>query len=271
MPYAPIEEGTLYYEEYGSGPPLLLVSGLGGTSAYWRPQLEAYSKRYRVILHDHRGCGRSTRSEISYSVDQMSRDVLALMDHLRLERVHLLGHSTGGAIGQTIAVTAPERLRSLVLYASWGRTDEFFRRAMESRKALLERSGPEAFIRATPLFLFPPWWIHRFPERVAALDQVSREGFSGVAITASRCQAIIDFDRLAELGRIQAPTLVLCAQDDFLTPLYLSEELARHIPGARLVALARGAHAASQVEPEPFDQAVLGFLEEAEARYQETS
>jgi aminoacrylate hydrolase len=77
---------------------------------------------------------------------------------------------------------------------------------------------------------------------------------------ASRCQAVIDFDRLAELGRIHAPTLVICAKDDFLTPSYLSEEMARSIPGAKLVLLEQGAHAASQTAPEPFDRAVLEFL-----------
>ncbi len=265
MPFAPIEQGELYYEEHGSGPPLLLVSGLGGTASYWRPQLETYSKRYRVIVHDHRGCGRSTHSELTYSVDQMSRDVLALMDHLRLDSAHLVGHSTGAAIGQTLAVTAPERVRGLVLFAGWTRADAFIRRVMETRKTLLEAAGPEAFIKATPFFIFPHEWINRFPEKLAAFDKASHEAFSSVSIVASRCQAVIDFDRTAELGRIRAPTLVICAKDDFLTPRYCSEELARCIPGARLALLEHGAHAVSQVDPEPFDRAVLGFLGTVEA------
>ena len=260
MPFAPVEEGQLYYEEHGSGPPLLLVSGLGGTASYWRPQLKSFSERYRVIVHDHRGCGKSTHSELSYSVDQMSRDVLALMDHLGLDSAHLVGHSTGAAVAQTLAVTVPERLRRLVLFAGFARSDAFVRRVMEARKTLLETAGPQAFINATPIFIFPNWWINRFPDKLAAFDKASHEAFSSVSIVASRCQAVIDFDRLAELGKIRAPTLVICAKDDFLTPSYLSEELARAIPGAKLVLLEQGAHAVSQTDPEPFDRAVLEFL-----------
>ncbi|HLL04162.1 MAG TPA: alpha/beta fold hydrolase [Myxococcaceae bacterium] len=260
MPFAPVEQGQLYYEEHGSGPPLLLVSGLGGTASYWRPQLEAYSKRFRVIVHDHRGCGKSTHSERTYSVDQMSRDVLALMDHLGLSSAHLVGHSTGAAVGLTLAVTVPERLRGLVLFAGFARCDAFVRRVMETRKTLLETAGPAAFIKATPVFIFPHWWINRFPDKLAAFDKASHEAFSSVSIVASRCQAVIDFDRLAELGKIRAPTLVICAKDDFLTPSYLSQELAHGITGAKLVLLEQGAHAVSQTDPEPFDQAVLEFL-----------
>jgi aminoacrylate hydrolase len=260
MPLAPIEDGEISYEIHGNGPPLLLVPGLGGMGAYWRPQIERYSQHYRVITYDHRGCGRSTRSETAYSVDQMSQDLLQLMDHLKLDSAHLVGHSTGGAIGQTIAIDQPDRLHSLVLYASWTRTDPFMRRVMETRKRLLESAGVEAYIRATPVFLYPNWWLNREKDKLAALDAATLASFPSAAIAASRCQAVIDFDRVDDLGRIKAPTLVVCAKDDFLTPLYFSEELARRIPHARLAILDGGAHAASQVCPEPFDEAVLGFL-----------
>lgn len=260
MPFAPIRDGQLYYETHGSGPPLLLVAGLGGMGVYWRPQIASYAQRYTVIVHDHRGCGQSTRSEIDYSVDQMSRDLLDLMGHLGIERAHLLGHSTGGAIGQTIAVTNPERLAGLVLYATWTRTDAFMGRIMKARKTLLETAGADAYIDLTPCLLFPDWWLNQNPEKLAALDRATRESFPPVTIAASRCQAVIDFDRTRDLGKIRAPTLVICARDDFLTPFYYSEELTRRINGAKLVGIERGGHCASQVDPAAFDRPVLEFL-----------
>ena len=260
MPYAPIRDGQLYYEEHGAGPPLLLVAGLGGVGAYWRPQLATFSQRFRVIVHDHRGCGQSTRSEIGYSIDQMAADLLALMDHLGLKRAHLLGHSTGGAIGQTIAITQPSRLISLILYATWTRADTFMARVMRARKTLLEAAGADAYIELTPCLLFPDWWLNQNPEKLAALDRVTRESFPSVAIAASRCQAVIDFDRTSELGSIATPTLVIGVRDDFLTPFYYSMELAQRIKGADLVAIEQGGHCASQVDPEAFEKAVLGFL-----------
>ncbi len=260
MPFAPITGGEISYEIHGDGPPLLLVAGLGGMGSYWRPQIERYSKQYRVITYDHRGCGKSTRSETEYTVEQMSSDLLQLMDHLNLDSAHFVGHSTGGAIGQTIAIDHPNRLRSLVLYASWTRTDPFMRRVMETRKCLLETAGVEAYIKATPVFLYPDWWINQETAKLEALDTATLANFPSARIAVSRCQAVIDFDRVDGLGLIKAQTLVVCAKDDFLTPLYFSKELANRIPNAKLAVLEGGGHATSQVFPDPFDDTILGFL-----------
>ena len=97
---------------------------------------------------------------IRYSVDQMTDDLLRVMDHLKIEKAHLVGHSTGGAIGQTLAAKNPERLQSLIIYASWTKSDPFFRRVFEARRALLTASGAAAYVRSTPVFLYPDWWVN---------------------------------------------------------------------------------------------------------------
>jgi pimeloyl-ACP methyl ester carboxylesterase len=137
MPTITSADGEIYYDVHGAGTPVMLVSGLGGTGSYWNPNLPAFAKRHQVIVHDHRGMGKSSRSRIRYSVDQMTADLLAVMDHLRIEKAHLVGHSTGGAIGQTLAATHPDRLLSLVISASWTKADPYFRRMFEARRALL--------------------------------------------------------------------------------------------------------------------------------------
>ncbi len=95
MPKLSVGDAELYYEQTGEGPPLLLVPGLGGIGAFWAKQVAAFSRDYRVITHDHRGTGQSSRSRITYSVDQMAQDVLRLMDGLKIESAHVVGHSTG--------------------------------------------------------------------------------------------------------------------------------------------------------------------------------
>lgn len=260
MPRIEIGQGQLHYETHGSGEPLLLVAGLGGVGAYWRDQVADFSRHYRVILHDHRGTGQSDRSRITYSVEQMTADLLALMDALGIDRAHLVGHSTGGAIGQIMAIEHPERLRSLVIASSWTRADPFFRRCLAVRKELLLRSGAAAYQHATPLFLYPSWWISANAERLLREEQASLATFSPVEVVASRIDAILRFDRTAELKRITTPTLVVCASDDHLTPAYFSEELARAIPGAQLVLLPRGGHACSHTVPGEFNAIVLKFL-----------
>jgi aminoacrylate hydrolase len=260
MPKVSIGDGEIYYESHGSGAPLLLVPGLGGTGNYWQPQIADFSKHFRVIIHDHRGTGQSTRSDTTYSVDQMTRDLIRLMDAIGIDRAHLVGHSTGGAIGQTMGIEHPDRLISLVLYSSWTKSDAFMKRVFDIRKTLLSSAGVGAYIKATPVFLFPDWWINENSDALKAADTKLLDGFPSVEIALSRCDAVINFDRVSQLGQIRTPTYVVCAKDDFLTPSYFSEELAKLIPGATLHWLERGGHASSQTVPKDFNKLVLGLL-----------
>ena len=250
----------VYYEEHGSGEPLFLVSGLGGAAAYWKPNLPALAAKYRVIVHDHRGAGQSAHSRIRYSVEQMTDDLVGLMDHLKIGRAHLVGHSTGGAIGQTLAITRPERLAKLILFATWTKADKFFRQLFAARRALLTEVGKEAYVRAGTLFLYPPRWIKANEKMLEEREALAIAAFPPPEIVASRIDAIVAFDRMAELARIQAPTLVVCARDDVITPAYFSEELAQKIPGAKLVLLPQGGHCASETVLEAFNAALLDFL-----------
>jgi aminoacrylate hydrolase len=267
MPKVSVGDADIYFETHGAGSPVLLVPGLGGVGAYWTPNLEAFSRRHQTVIHDHRGTGQSSRSEIRYSVEQMTSDLIAVMDHLGLAKVHLVGHSTGGAIGQTLAATHPERLASLVIYASWTKADPFFRRVFEARRALLTEAGTNAYIRSTAVFLYPDWWINQnittLEDREAKLAPV----FPSANIVASRIDAIVDFDRTHDLAQIGVPTLVICAKDDILTPPYFSRDLARAIPGAELVLLERGGHCASEVCSDAFNAAVLSFISQNEGDF----
>jgi aminoacrylate hydrolase len=260
MPKVAVADGEIYYETHGSGTPVLLVPGLGGVGSYWAPNIPAFSQKYRVVIHDHRGTGQSSRSRIRYSVDQMTDDLLAVMDDLGIDKAHLVGHSTGGAIGQTLAAKRPDRLISLVIYASWTKADPFFRRVFEARRALLVQAGVAAYVRSTPVFLYPDWWIN---ENIGAIEERERaiiSNFPPPEIAASRIDAIVEFDRTADLGGIKTPTMVVCAKDDILTPLYFSCDLASMIPGAGLVEIERGGHCASETNTREFNEAVLGFI-----------
>ncbi len=105
----------IYYEEYGSGDPLILILGLGQDMATWGFQIPEFSKSYRVIALDNRDSGKSPRSPASYSTADMAGDVIRLMDRLCIDCAHVLGVSMGGMIAQQVAVGAPEKIKSLVL------------------------------------------------------------------------------------------------------------------------------------------------------------
>jgi aminoacrylate hydrolase len=260
MPAVSIGDADLYYEEAGAGPPLLLVPGLGGQGSFWISQVPAFSREYRTVIHDHRGAGRSTHSRIAYSVEQMADDTLRLMDALGIEAAHLVGHSTGGAIGQVIALEHPDRLRSLVLSATWAGPDPFFRRLFESRRQTLVDSGIEAYLRASVLFQATPRWVSENDEFIADIQRVTAAASAPVEVLVSRIDAILRHDRRLRLLEIRVPTLVIVARDDMITPPFYSDELAARIPGAKLVVLETGGHYAPAIHSEPYNGEIMRFL-----------
>jgi aminoacrylate hydrolase len=260
MPIAKLFDIDLHYEVTGRGTPLILAAGLGGVGSFWQPQLSEFASNFLVITYDQRGTGSSTHFHGEYSVSQLADDLVGLMDHLGIERAHFVGHSTGGAIGQIIATRYPERLRRMVQYASWTKADAYFRLCFDMRKELLLNSGTAAYVRSTALFLMPNWWIrdneHLLNEQIAA----TLATFPAADIMVNRIEAILGFDASRQLGLVRAPTLVICAKDDFLTPPYFSEELSRKIPDAVLHFMETGGHACSQTMPTEFNQVIMRFL-----------
>ena len=260
MPQLSLDDGVeLYYEVHGTGTPLLLAAGLGGACTYWHEQIDAFANSCQLVLYDQRGTGRSSHVPVE-SVEQLAKDTVQLLDRLDIERVHYVGHSTGGAIGQVLAIEHPERLISLVIYASTAKSDSFRRRIWDLRLKILETLGPSVYARLTTLLLFPSWWISANDERLAREEEQAAKMLSEPEVVASRIDAILKFDRVADLHRITTPTLVLCAKDDNLTPPYFSQQLADEIPGATLLLMDRGGHACSKTMPDEFNSQVLAFV-----------
>jgi aminoacrylate hydrolase len=255
--------GGLYFEEHGpaDAPALILSAGLGGSGAYWQPNLAALAAGHRVILYDHRGTGRSDRVlPANPTVEDMADDLLALMDGLAIRSAHLVGHAAGGLIGLMLAVRAPERLESLVVVNGWSRLDPHFARCFEARLALLRDSGPRAYLRAQPIFLYPAAWSS---EHRNALDSEIDEQlahFQGSENLEKRVAALQAFyldDRIAE---IRTPLLALAAKDDILVPWTCTPTYANRIAGAKVALMERGGHACNVTDPDAFDTLVLDFL-----------
>jgi len=261
MPKVAVADGEIYYEEAGRGHPLLFVSGLGGVGRYWQPQIAAFSARYRAICYDQRGTGQSDRLQRKFSIDQMAAEAVGLMDALKIERAHIVGLSTGGAIGQTMAIEHPQRVARLAMCSTWTHCDPWFRRMFEARKRMYLEAGTDLHQMFHPLWLYPPDYVN---EHDAELDEERNKSVAGappVEVSAGRIDALLAFDRRATLARIQAPTLIVTSANDYITPSYYSEALARAIPGAKLAKLDGGGHSVSRTRPEEFNRIVREFLE----------
>lgn len=259
MPIVSRDGCDIHWERHGSGPPLLLIAGLGGVATYWEPQLAAFTQRYTVILHDQRGSGRSSHVRVA-SIEQMAADALAVMDAAGVARAHVIGHSTGGAIGMAMALDTPARVHGLVVNSSTTHGDDYRRKVFGVRAGLLASQSRAEYARYTSLLLYPPWWINRHAAAIEAEEARTVAAIGPAPVQISRFEAILNFDRRPELGRITVPTLVICAADDILTPSYFSDEIHALIPGSRYVLLERGGHACSRTVTERFNQTVLDFL-----------
>lgn len=251
---------SIYWESTGQGLPLMMVAGLGGVATYWTPQIQTFGQDYRVIVHDQRGTGRSSQIPVR-SVEQMADDALAVMDAAGVERVLYLGHSTGGAIGVALALKHPDRIAGLVINASTTHGDAYRHKLLGLRKTLLEMGRPDAYASYTTLLLYPHWYINQHHDQLMADEAKAAQSLGNAQAQASRLDAILRFDPRESLGKLNVPTLVLCAKDDILTPLYFSEEYAALIPNAKLVTLETGGHAASRTVTAEYDQVVRQFFE----------
>jgi aminoacrylate hydrolase len=261
MPHFKLRDGAeLYYETHGSGPPLFLVPGLGGDSRWWLPNVPELARHFTVVLHDHRGTARSTLSRIDYSVTQMADDALQLIDGLGYAKVHWCGHSTGGAMGQVLAIEHGARIDRLVLSATWAKTDAFFRRLFEVRALTLRQLGPAAYLKASALSLNMPSWVRDHDTDLLAAEAKANETIPVPEIALSRIAAIVAHDRRDQLQRVTAPTLAICARDDMVTPLYFTEELVRLIPQARAYVLPDGGHFFPNVHAAEFRRVLTAFL-----------
>jgi len=263
MPHFDHDDCSLHYEEYGRGAPVLLVHGLGSSCQDWEYQIPALAARYRVIAVDVRGHGRSDKPHERYSIAGFSADIEALLEHLQLGPVHLVGLSMGGMIGFQLAVDQPQLLKSLTIVNSAPEVkiksfDDF--RQFAKRWLLARVFSMEAIGKALGKNLFPN------PEQAELRQKIARRWAQNDkrAYLAS-FSAIVGWGVQGQLSRISCPTLIVTADRDY-TPVALKETYTRLIPDARLVVIANSRHASPLDQPEQFNQILLSFIDALEKR-----
>lgn len=247
MPFLERPDGArLYHEVHGDGEPLVLLEGLGGDMAGWRRNIPRLAAELRVIAFDHRGNGRSSAPDGPMTVATFVGDAVALLDHLGIERAHLYGQSFGGMVAQEAALTAPARVRSLILAC----THPGVRHAVPVRAAVPKDRPWEA--------LYSERFLREHPEEVAE-DQ--RLGTPQAPRMARRqWEAMQGFDAFDRLPSLRVPTLVLHGTEDRTVHPDNARVLAQRIPGARLVMLEGAGHVYHAEQPEAADAAVVAFV-----------
>lgn len=251
----------IHGRDEADAPVLILSSGLGGSGGYWAAQIPALAAHFRVITYDHRGCGRTGGTVPEQGgITAMADDVLTIADRLGVARFSLMGHALGGLIGLDIALRAPDRLEKLVLINAWSKADPHSGRCFDVRLELLEKSGVPMFVKAQPLFLYPAIWMVENADRLDAEEAHAITHFQGAENIRRRIAALRAFDVDDRLAAIPHASLVIATKDDLLVPYSRSLRLAEGLPNAVLHLTDFGGHAVNVVDPDGFNETMLGFL-----------
>jgi 3-oxoadipate enol-lactonase len=272
MPYAVAADKTrLYYEEAGQGAPILFLHEFAGDYASWEPQIRYFSRGYRCIVYSARGYAPSDipASDDSYSHRHFRDDALAVLDHLGIERAHLVGLSMGAYSAFQVGLHDPDRAISLTLAGvgtgSVPDEAETFRKNSEANAARFEREGSEAmaqvYARAAnriPFAIKDPRGFQEFVEALGRHDAFgsarTQRGFQGAR------PSLYDFRN--EMQRLALPVLVGDEDDACLAP---SLVLKRHIPASGLAVFPKSGHVINLEEPALFNATLERFLTLAQA------
>jgi 3-oxoadipate enol-lactonase len=237
-------------------PVLVLGPSLGTDLGLFDAQVAALADRWRVVRYDLPGHGGSAASEGPYTMADLAEDVLAVLDHLGVERFHYAGVSLGGAIGQWLAIGSAERVLSLAVCASAACFPN--RESYADRAAQARAEGTESLLASRE----GTWYTQQFaaerPDEAERLLTMLRdtepEGYAGC------CEAISTFDVRPELSRVTAATLVVAGSEDPATPVEIVREIADGIPGARFVEVSGAAHLVNVERADVVNEALAGHL-----------
>lgn len=271
MPYKTINDDVeLYYEIYGpeDAPPIVFLEGWGYSLWMWFRQIPVLKGKYRCIVFDNRGVGRSSKPDYPYTMKMFADDTVALMNALGIEKAHFLGISMGGYIAQQIAISYPEVVRSLILVStSYGgpnavsstdRTQMMMfaiptetlsnEQAMEMRYSVILS---DEFRRENKLLINQiQSWREQIPQPLKA--------------RGNQAAATISFNLEEEVKGIKVPTLVMHGDSDLVMPPENGELLAKNIPSSKLVFIKGGLHLSFIEYYEKFNEQVITFIDEVE-------
>ena len=261
MPKAKLNGIDIYYEVYGSGEPLLLITGLGGSIIDWLYQIPPLSRHFQVIAIENRGAGRTEKPE-EHSIELYAQDCVALLDHLSIPSANVFGISMGGMIGQQMALDHRERVRSLILAATdacpaaWPPVPSVNESVMRASVAtsLREVFDETAWIGYSADFLAE----HK--DDLWLLAQLRQPLMPPPDQWQKQLGAVMGFDVRERVDQIDAPTLVLHGDADVVVPLAGGAYLAERIKGARMITIPGTGHYFVIEAADRTNQAVIDFL-----------
>ncbi len=257
-----LNETSLYYEEHGSGPPLLLIAGLASDSQSWLPVIVKLSKHFRVITFDNRGVGRSPKENNGITIQKMTEDCVGLIEHLNLSSVYILGHSMGGMIAMDLAIRYPDLVENLILEATApnlsSRNKELFSDWVSYLKSGMDK---RLWFRNMFYWIFLPLFF----EDTVMLDQAVKMSIDypypqSDSSFENQVKAVSMFNCISKINEVQSPTLIMNGEQDLLFSSTDASELFKDIDHLQYVTIPNAAHSIHMDNPDGFTDAVVYFF-----------
>ena len=261
MAFVENQEARIYWDEQGRGEPVLLIMGLAYPSQMWYRTRPLLASRYRTLVLDNRGIGRSDVPPGPYPIALMASDAAAVLDAAGIECAHLFGVSMGGMIAQEFALQYPARVRSLILGCTAAGGPTAVRAEPEAIQMLKgrEKMSPEQAAEAAVPFIYDSTTPR---ERIDEDIAIRRPWFPKPVAYAAQLQGILAWEAYSRLSSITVPTLVIHGESDRLIPPGNATLIAEQIPGAKLVMIPHASHLFLTDQTEVSHHAILQFLNE---------
>ncbi|MFX1253920.1 MAG: alpha/beta fold hydrolase [Promethearchaeota archaeon] len=270
MPYETIKDVNIYYEIHGpsEAPPLVCIEGWGYSLWMWFRQIPVFKKRYKCIIFDNRGVGKSSKPDYPYTMKMFADDTFGLMKALDITNAHILGISMGGYIGQQIAISYPEKVRSLILAStSFGGPNAILAndKTMASMFAIpTETLSKEQAMAMRYSVIFSSQFIQKNELLIKQIQKWRDQNPQPLYARGHQASASLGFNAEAEVKQISSPTLILQGDSDLVMPPKNAEMLADRISTSKLTLIKGGPHLSFIEYYDKFNNAVMNFIDEVE-------
>jgi 3-oxoadipate enol-lactonase len=259
VPFAHNGKARIFWRENGHGEPLLLIMGIGYTSDMWYHVEPSLAARYRVIVFDNRGVGKSDAVPGPHLISTMAADAAAVLDAADVETANVFGLSMGGYIAQEFALNYPRRVRSLILGGASCGGEKAVPAKQEVWDVAQERLNmpPEKAVRALVPYIYDP---STPKDRIEIDMEIRLRTYPSAESYKAQLEGILQWESFGRLGQLRAPTLVIHGEHDQLVPPENGRRLAEMIPEARLEMLPNASHMFTTDQPEETVSLIFDFL-----------
>ncbi|MFC5591853.1 alpha/beta fold hydrolase [Sporosarcina soli] len=261
MPKITYDQGTIHYQEKGTGEPLVFIHGVGLDHAMWEHQVNRLSEQYRVIVYDMIGHGGSSHPPGPYSLSQYVEQLAALVDGLSLEKIHLVGFSMGGMVAQGFALAYEEKMKTLTIMNAVANRTEKQRQAILARVEEVSANGPQPTIEPAIQRWFTSDYLKEQEGVVSQIRARLQTNNPSSYLAAYTLFATADQELWDKLDQIIVPTLVITGEEDVGSTPEMAQQIHEKIAASELLIVPTMRHMLPVERPDIVNEAIHSFIE----------